>query len=204
METFSALLALCAGNSPHKGQWRRALMFSFICAWINGWVNNREAGDLRRHRAHYDVIIMLWYNGHFCYVLLTSGVSGNVILMRWAFPGHIQYWCGCLMTNIFYWQEMCMINSYHTMHEGQKGEHISTCVWLTNISSLTKLIDKKYCIRWLSCNHPSKRELADYKEADVSHQAWSPRAALSYWLYCQIFPFGLIFFSQFLRKVVRK
>ena len=45
-------------NSPHKGQWRRALIFSLICAWINGWVNNREAGDLRRHRAHYDVIVM--------------------------------------------------------------------------------------------------------------------------------------------------
>ena len=35
-------------NSPHKGQWRGALMFSLICLWINGWVNNREAGDLRR------------------------------------------------------------------------------------------------------------------------------------------------------------
>ena len=34
-------------------------MFSLICAWINGWVNNREAGDLRRHRAHYDVVVML-------------------------------------------------------------------------------------------------------------------------------------------------
>ena len=62
METFSSLLALCAGNSPvpvnspHKGQWRRALMFSF--AWIYDWVNNREAGDLRRHRGHYDVIVM--------------------------------------------------------------------------------------------------------------------------------------------------
>ena len=33
-------------------------MFSLICAWINGWVNNRESGDLRRYRAHYDVIIM--------------------------------------------------------------------------------------------------------------------------------------------------
>ena len=46
-------------NSPHKGQWRGALMFSLICAWINSWVNNREAGDLRRHRSHYDVIVML-------------------------------------------------------------------------------------------------------------------------------------------------
>ena len=45
-------------NSPHKGQWRGAFMFSLICAWINGWVNNREAGDLKRHNAHYDVIVM--------------------------------------------------------------------------------------------------------------------------------------------------
>ena len=45
-------------NSPHKGQWRGGLMLSWICAWMNGWVNNREAGDLRRHRAHYDVTVM--------------------------------------------------------------------------------------------------------------------------------------------------
>ena len=45
-------------NSPHNSQWRRALLFSLICAWINGWVNNREAGDLRRHRANYDVTVM--------------------------------------------------------------------------------------------------------------------------------------------------
>ena len=52
METFSALLAICAG------QWRGALMFTLICAQINGWVNNGESGDLRRNRAHYDVIVM--------------------------------------------------------------------------------------------------------------------------------------------------
>ena len=69
METFSALLALCAGNSPvpvnspHKGQWHGALMFSLICAWISGWVNNREAGDLRRQRAHYGVIVMVLASG---------------------------------------------------------------------------------------------------------------------------------------------
>ena len=33
-------------------------MFSLVCVWINGWVNNHEAGDLRRYSAHYDVIIM--------------------------------------------------------------------------------------------------------------------------------------------------
>ena len=62
MEIFSALLAICAENSPmnspHKGQWRGALMFSLIRAQINGRVNNREAGDLRRHQAHCDVIVM--------------------------------------------------------------------------------------------------------------------------------------------------
>ena len=45
-------------NSPHKVQWRGALMFSLICIWVNNWVNNREAGDLRPHRAHYDVTVM--------------------------------------------------------------------------------------------------------------------------------------------------
>ena len=43
----------------HKGQWCGALMFSMICVWINGWVNNCEAGDLRRYRVHYDVIVMV-------------------------------------------------------------------------------------------------------------------------------------------------
>ena len=41
-------------NSPQKGQWRRALMFS-----LNGWVNNRKAGDLRRHRTHYDITVII-------------------------------------------------------------------------------------------------------------------------------------------------
>ena len=45
-------------NSPHKGQWRGALMFSLIYAWINGWVNNDEAGDLIHHRANYDVTVL--------------------------------------------------------------------------------------------------------------------------------------------------
>ena len=52
-------------NSPHKGQWRGALMFTLICARINACVNNREAGDLRRYRPHYDVIVMtmddIWF-----------------------------------------------------------------------------------------------------------------------------------------------
>ena len=46
-------------NSPHKGRWCGALMFPLICDWICCWVNNRQAGDLRRHCAHYNIIVMV-------------------------------------------------------------------------------------------------------------------------------------------------
>ena len=68
-------------GSPHKGQWRGALMFSLISARINNWVNNREAGDLRRHRGHYDVSVMTrlnWWPGvvtHMCVTWPTIWIS---------------------------------------------------------------------------------------------------------------------------------
>ena len=72
MDPFSALLALCAGNhrslvnSPHKSQWRQAVMFSLICKWTHGRVNNRNSGELRPHRVHYDVTVMsINYGTHF-------------------------------------------------------------------------------------------------------------------------------------------
>ena len=65
-------------NSPLKGQWRGALMFSLVCAWINGWVNNREAGDLIRHRAHYDVIVM-WSHWSACHMYISWDA-----LFKWA------------------------------------------------------------------------------------------------------------------------
>ena len=66
MGTFSALLTICAGNSPVTGEFHsqrpvtRGLMLSLIYAWTNGWVNTRDAGNLRRHRAHYDVTAMFF------------------------------------------------------------------------------------------------------------------------------------------------
>ena len=65
METFTRYWPFVQGthrspvNFPQKGQWRGALMFSFVCAWTNIWANNGNIGDLRRHRAHYDVTVML-------------------------------------------------------------------------------------------------------------------------------------------------
>ena len=49
-------------NYPHKDQWRgkvqNKMMFCLICTRINVWVNNREAGDLRRHLAHRDITVV--------------------------------------------------------------------------------------------------------------------------------------------------
>ena len=64
METYSALLAMCAGNSPASGEFpaqrpvTRSFDVSLICVWINGGANNGEAGDLRRYRTQYDVTVM--------------------------------------------------------------------------------------------------------------------------------------------------
>ena len=77
METFSALLALCAGNS---------LMFSLIYALNKRFIYNREAGDLRRHRAHYDVIVMNASDGN------TFHIAGAFFLgnlpVTGGFPSH--------------------------------------------------------------------------------------------------------------------
>ena len=63
MATFSASLALCAVihrspvNSPQRLVTRSLNLF-FDLRLNYGWVNNREAGDWRYHRAHYDVMLM--------------------------------------------------------------------------------------------------------------------------------------------------
>ena len=105
METFSALLAFCAENSPvpvnspHKGQWRGALMFSLICTWINNWVNNAEAGDLRRHRAHCDVSVMHRVCVMLCFVVIRCCpiypvcASGS---LRWHRGNHRIAPCECI------------------------------------------------------------------------------------------------------------
>ena len=64
METFPSLQAFFAGNSLVTGEFptqrpvTQSFQISLICAWINGRENNLEAGDFKRHRAHYDVTVM--------------------------------------------------------------------------------------------------------------------------------------------------
>ena len=96
METFSALLALCVGNSPvtGEGQWRGSLMFSLICAWINGRVNNREVGDLRRHCTHRDVIVL-------CCIYNIEGSQYNPTVCTLC---SLQSWIlSSIMKHVFFW-----------------------------------------------------------------------------------------------------
>ena len=80
-------------NSSHTGRWSGALMFSLICAWINGRINNRDAGDLRCHRAYNDVTVMttfqnranIRYRGEWKHIYFHIGnnVVGNLLGKEW-------------------------------------------------------------------------------------------------------------------------
>ena len=63
METFSMLLALCdsplAGEFPAQRPVTRSFDVFFDLRPNKRLIDNREAGDLRRYRAHYDVTVML-------------------------------------------------------------------------------------------------------------------------------------------------
>ena len=122
METFSALLAICAGNSPVPGEIptqrpvTRSLMFSLICARKNDWVNNGEAGDLRRHLAHYDVIVMLktqvWYNlveiAKWGWLLTKQGAISSLVVIiyypQWPFLDFLYLWIIMFTEVSDYWK----------------------------------------------------------------------------------------------------
>ena len=108
MEIFSASLALCVrgihrslANSPHKCQWRGTLMLSLNCSWKNSWAINREAGDLRRHPANYDVIVMLKLIELYTYICNIYVTKHNVCLyyrvcpIRFALMVGLQWFCLC-------------------------------------------------------------------------------------------------------------
>ena len=93
METFLHYSPFVRGihwspvNSPHKGQWRGALMFSSICASINAWVYNREAGDLRHHYTHYDIIVIMQSSPSQCLTWVShpgSDVAPWWLLLPWS------------------------------------------------------------------------------------------------------------------------
>ena len=128
-------------NSPRKCQWRGALMFCLICASIKDWINNGETGDLRRHRAHYDVIVMGWISfiatlhwphllqgstqslpGYFYHALNTSYAERSVMSE--------------FGTISMIWQKYPYIKAVHTERDetmcwGYSGEYI--CIFISYI-----------------------------------------------------------------------
>ena len=97
-------------NSPHKGQWCEGLMFSLICAWINGWVNTREAGDLRHHRAHFDVTVMILcllycgYHTNFCGFVSSIRLPARWASVPWRPPAMyhlVSFMCTCDYVNLY-------------------------------------------------------------------------------------------------------
>ena len=111
METFSDFpryWPFARGNhrspvkSPRKGQWRGALMFSLIRAWTKSWVNNGDAGDLRRHRAHCDVDVMVFKSFSSLYALqpqvcqVCASCGNKSLSSLWITSCFPLIWQGCI------------------------------------------------------------------------------------------------------------
>ena len=99
-------------NSPQKGQWRGTLMFSLIWARINCWVNNREAGDLRSNRTHYDVIIIKIGPD-----AIPAPIYINVLNLKWVIF-RLHKACGCLIRDLDHMQ-----GSVISIHKGVRLFH---------------------------------------------------------------------------------
>ena len=87
MEIFFALLDLCEENPSvtghhHKGQWRKALMFSLVCTWTYDWESTRDVADLRHHRVHYGVTVMILAWWQQSSIHWKSSFSGNAIFIE--------------------------------------------------------------------------------------------------------------------------
>ena len=114
-------------NSSHKGEWRGALVFSLICFSINGWINNREAGDLRRHRGHYDMNIMKWVTvtelkvrvPRFLFHMMSKSVACPIIILH-------SHGATCLLVGGY-----LIRSTGHMWNPGQSPRQ--TCVRLQNL-----------------------------------------------------------------------
>ena len=87
--TFARGIHRSPADSPHEGQSRGAMMFSLKYAWANGWTNNQNAGDLRRHGTHCDVTVMAVASMDFWYSFkhhLPGCVSGIEAISLMIFP----------------------------------------------------------------------------------------------------------------------
>ena len=112
---------LSSVNSLHIGQWRGALMLSLTCVRINGSVNNRDAGDLRRHRAHYDVIVMI--------TLIDT--KGNLEFIRLTTCTKFKFTCSPLLARIIFKQQVLGTVAWITVENLKSCLHRVLLCWYT-------------------------------------------------------------------------
>ena len=139
-------------NLPHKGQWRGALMVSLICAWINGWVNNRETGELKRHSTHYDVIVMQRLNGWTLSSTVTAvtiagwrhhrAIDGHLCRNLWWMPlatyrdNNVELWWIYMMDKRDFRQSASIATPFHRKIRCQMNIFIDS-LWVTIYWHLT-------------------------------------------------------------------
>ena len=101
-------------NSPHKSQWRGALIFSFICAWTNVSANNQDAGDLKSHSNVLQCSVRQGVVSEYITMLFTHNMKtswhGNTFRIAdslwqettWSAPSHClnQCWANCLSNKL--------------------------------------------------------------------------------------------------------
>ena len=170
MERFSALLALCAGKSPHKGRWCRALMFSLIYAWRNSWANNRDACDLWRHRAHYDVISSV-----ICMrAQVNSSTLANICLLIQTFKyqccGFQVHFKSILVYNVKTKSDLCQMSTLHNGLHNKFGFYFFLCSLVLNLAYIDYSLRQIWsvniqCLR--CCDHSNKCLFLVIQEAEV-------------------------------------
>ena len=158
-------------NSPHKGQWREALIFSLIGAWINGWVNNREAGDLRRHRAHYDVIVM-WKAANLNTVMARPLFSKTIKLTHLNIVPHI-----CVSESGRYWLRLWLVAYSAPSH------YLNQCCGIVdwtlrnklqwNYNQNTKFFIRENASEYIAKCRPSSPGADELKRCGVSYLSLS-------------------------------
>ena len=100
-------------NSPHKGQWRRALTVC-ICAWINGWISNLKAGYLRRHHAHHAVTVMISHTG-----LLDKNGGHLVFIFKCILQNkRCMFWFLWTLLRLLYWYQLnAQVTATHSLKQ---------------------------------------------------------------------------------------
>ena len=114
-------------------------MLSLIRAWINGWVNHREVGDLRHHRTHYDVIVMFvapfvaWWTHQFIIKMFSN------IKSPFYFTGTVHH--AYIQVNITGWPYAVEINP---LRPRQNGRHFAEDTFLNENVGISIKISLKF------------------------------------------------------------